>query len=396
MRRIRSISLLPLLLLAACNNYDIKPEQAGGFIKFFSSNLSEVAYDVKETADGGYVAIGTTVDGTTGLRDLYLVKTDKYGNEASWSPVILGGPYDDVGTSLQVVSDGFVILGYSTNSDTSEYDMYLVKTDLQGNLDWETRVTGDASDDRGYSLQITSSGEYLAAGITSYGAGDNQYKIVRFNTGGEVVQTPRSIPSGQENQFILSAYIIETASHFIICSTVELSQKKEIQLLQLNKDNYQLDNAQPFTATGDLSGSCIQELSDGNLLVCGTLQNTLTGLDEVYLNKLSPDLIPVWESPVTFSDNNAGLAGNSVRIFSDNEYAVLGTRTETGNQDMILLLTDGNGNEISRRVFGDAGFQQGVSLEVTGFDGGLILLGNNGAEDQSMMALVKTDASGAL
>lgn len=394
MRRIRSIFLLPLLLLAACNNYDIKPEQAGGFIKFFSSNLSEVAYDVKETADGGYVAIGTTVDGTTGLRDLYLVKTDKYGNEASWSPVILGGPYDDVGTSLQVVSDGFVILGYSKNSDTSEYDMYLVKTDLQGNLDWETRVTGDASDDRGYSLLVSTAGEYLAAGIRRYGAGDSQYKIVRFNTGGMVMQTPRTINSGQT--VIQGVDIIEIASHFIICSTVELNQMKQIQLLLINKDNYLVDDRKPFTATGDLSGSCIQELSDGNLLVCGTLQNTLTGLDEIYLNKLSPDLIPVWESPVTFGDNNAGLAGNSVRLFSDNEYAVLGNRTETGNQDMILLLADGNGNEISRRVFGDAGFQQGVSLEVTGFDGGLILLGNNGAEDQSMMALVKTDASGAL
>ena len=83
-------------------------------------------------------------------------------------------------------------------------------------------------------------------------------------------------------------------------------------------------------------------------------------------------------------------------MVDNNSYAIVGTRTETGNDDIILLHSDAEGNEVSRRIFGDDGFQQGMSLELTGFDGGLILVGNNGSEDQSMMALVKTDASGNL
>ena len=112
MKSIKYIPLFLAILLAACNKYDILPEQAEGFIKFFNSTtLTETAYDVKETADGGYVAIGTTSD-EDGIRDLYLVKTDKYGNEESWSPVTIGGDYDDVGTSIQVVAEGYVVLGY--------------------------------------------------------------------------------------------------------------------------------------------------------------------------------------------------------------------------------------------------------------------------------------------
>ena len=65
MRRKFTSHLVPLvfflpLLLAACNKYDIQPEQAEGFIKFFTSNSSEAGVDVKQTPDGGYVAIGNS------------------------------------------------------------------------------------------------------------------------------------------------------------------------------------------------------------------------------------------------------------------------------------------------------------------------------------------------
>ena len=119
MRYKQYLLIFPALLLVACNKYDIQPEQAEGFIKFFSSTLTEQAYDVKETADGGYVMIGTTSD-EEGLRDLYLVKTDKFGNEASWSPVIIGGVFDDVGASIQVEADGSDVPGFVVYDQNAE------------------------------------------------------------------------------------------------------------------------------------------------------------------------------------------------------------------------------------------------------------------------------------
>ncbi len=398
MRWIKYIPLFLALMLTACNKYDIKPEQAEGFIKFFSRTLTEEAYDVKETADGGYVAIGTTIDESTGLRDLYLVKTDKYGNEESWSPVLIGGDYDDVGTSIQVVTDGYVILGYSKQTDTSEYDMYLVKTGLQGNVIWEV-WEGDDNDVRGTSLQITSGGEYLAAGIRRNPAfGIYDYKIVRFDASGNVVKD-RIISSGDASASVVDACIIETQDYYVICSTVLFNQKNEIQIIPIFQDSHFPDGGKSYPAAGDLYGNCIQELSDGNLLVCGTILNS-TGLGNIYLNKITAALgtVPGWETYKTLPEpgGQVSFTGNSVRIINDNSYAIIGTRTETGNDDIILLYSDAGGTEISRRIFGDDGFQRGVSLEITGSDGGLILIGNSGSEDNSMMALVKTDAAGKL
>ncbi len=397
MRPIKYILLFMALGLAACNKYDIQPEQAEGFIKFFfTGELTETAYDVKETADGGYVAIGTTSD-DEGVRDLYLVKTDKYGNEESWSPVTIGGAYDDVGTSIQVVSDGYVILGYSKQTDTSEYDMYLVKTDLQGNVVWET-WTNFPNDDRGSHLLLTSAGDFLAAGLRKNTYGYIDLLLWRFDAGGVSIGIPKPV-TPDEDVNVLNAYLIEIEPYFVVCNTIQTSQKKQIVIIPFLKESLNFLAGKFCAESGDLEGNCIQELSDGNLLICGTVTNPGTGLTSIYLNKITPTFgtVPGWETAKTFpGESGVSLTGNAVRVLNDNSYAILGTRTETGNDDMILLLTDGNGTEVSRRIFGDDGFQQGISLELTGFDGGLILVGNNGSEDQSMISLVKTDASGKL
>jgi len=398
MKKLRYTPVIIVVLLTACNKYDIQPEQANGFIKFYSSTLTEQAYDVKVTADGGYVAIGTTSN-EEGLRDLYLVKTDKYGNEESWSPAILGGGYDNVGTSIQVESDGYVILGYSKEADTSDYDIYLVKTDLQGNMVWEKR-TGDDSDERSGNLQVTSSGDYLAA-ARRYNKvfGKYNYRIVQFNTSGDVVKES-IVNSYGVNASALNAYIIENQTNYILCGTENISGKNVINVILLVKESLRSENNEDYTHSGDLSANCIQELSDGNLLFCGTRVNPSSGLSDIYLNKITASLGTVsgWETPKTFtlSGDQASYSGNSIRVIDDNCYAIVGTRRETGNDDIILLHSDATGTEVSRCIFGDEGFQQGMSLEVTGSEGGLIIVGNNGSEDNSMMALVRTDASGKL
>jgi len=397
MKKLRYTPVILVLLLTACNKYDIQPEQANGFIKFYSSTLTESAYDVKETADGGYVAIGTTSN-EEGMRNMYLVKTDKYGNEESWSPAIIGGDGDDVGTSIQVEADGYVILGYSKEADTSDYDIYLVKTDLQGNMVWDKRVDY-LSDERGTNLQITTTGEYLVAGTRiDPSLGNTGYLIVRFDKNGTPLKDNYLNPGFPTN--VTNTYIIESQANYVLCGTINISGKNEIELILFVKESLNPEHVEPYRYTGDLSGNCIQEISDGNLLFCGTRVNPSSGLSDIYLNKVTSTLDPVsgWEAGKTFTvtGDQVSLSGNAVRIIDDNSYAIVGTRTETGNDDIILLHSDASGTEISRQIFGDEEFQQGMSLEVTGSDGGLIIIGNNGSEDNSMMALVKTDASGKL
>ncbi len=389
----KSIKYIPIVLagfLPACNDYDIQPEQAEGFIKFFTTGLAEQGYDVKPASDGGYVAVGTTSD-NEGIRDIYLVKTDRYGNEESWSPAIIGGESDDVATSLQVVSDGYVLLGYSNDTDgAGSYDMYLVKTDLQGNVLWEQYV-GGSSDDRGTNLQLLSGGGFLAGGITSsFGVPGTRYAyLVTFDTQGNVTDLNYS---GEEGKTINGTYAVETSSEYVICGSIQ-SGLSQIFVYTFNKQNLGPENSKYFGTVTDHYGSCIQVLSDGNLVLCGSAVND-QGFSEIYLQKLAPDLSSIWVRKI--SEPQADLAGNALRIAPDNSIAVVGTRTKTENDDLFLLFTDSEGNNPDLTFFGDDGYQRGNSLEPTTVDNGWIVVGTNGFEDQSMMSLMKTDPQGSL
>ena len=400
MRRSKYILILLLPCILGCNNYDVQPEQAKGFIKFFSDGLREEGVDVKPAADGGYVAIGNSTDEDTGLRDIYLVKTDEYGNEESWSPVIIGGDKDDVATSLQVVSDGYVILGYSNDpAGAGSYDMYLVKTDLQGNVVWERR-TGGTEDDRGSNLIALSGGGFLAAGITSSDPdplqGPRNAYYVTYDAGGNYIWSKKF---GLAGKTVFETYIIEAASDYVICGSIGTldPEVSEIFIVQIDKGNLDVKYPRTFSSATNQYGKCIQELPDGNLVFCGTRINA-QGLSDVYLQVFAPDLSSVWVEPkiITEAGEASDLMVRNIRVAPDNSLAIIGTRTETANDDLLLLLTDADGNNPEFILYGDDGYQQGSSLETAPSDNGWIIVGTNGFEDASMMTLMKTDGKGNL
>ena len=397
MKAIKYIPLFLAMLLTACNKYDILPEQAEGFIKIFTSNLTEQGVDVKQTPDGGYVAIGNSI-AEDGNSDIYLLKTDQYGNEESWSPVILGGDFDDVATSLQIVSDGYVILGYSKQDAGSEYDMYIIKTDLQGNKVWENWV-GGSGDDRGSNLLAIADGSFIASGVTSsWGIGIRNALLVVFDAVGN--DTPPSIV-GFSGENILTTYLTEGEHFYLMCGVLAEASNRLI-LFPINKSSQRFVDIDRSLEITELSTNSMEGLSGGDFLICGSILPA-SGFTEIYLARLRPasanpqtTFSVVWEKTFSEPDDQADFTGMAVKVIDDNTYAVIGTKTETGNDDIILLLVDANGNETGRTYYGDEGFQLGEGLDLTSEDNGLIIVGTNGSEDNSMISLLKTDAAGKL
>jgi hypothetical protein len=146
----------------------------------------------------------------------------------------------------------------------------------------------------------------------------------------------------------------------------------------------------------------MEAMPDGDFLVCG-YTNPSAGLKELYISRLRPASTDwqttysvVWEKTFTEAGDPSDFTGSAVRMVEANQIAGVGSKTETGNDDLLLLLLDASGNETSRRIFGDEGFQVGEGLDLTPSDNGLIIVGTNGSEDNSMVSLLKTDASGKL
>jgi len=153
------------------------------FCKAIGGPAIEAGKSLIQTSDGGYAITGYTKSFGAGEADVYVVKLDAHGN-LQWTRTI-GGPGDEAGNSLIQTSDGgYAIAGFTESFGAGGGDVYLVKLDAKGNLQW-TKTIGGPDDESGKSLIQTSDGGYAIAGFTySFGAGWNDVYVVKLDKNG--------------------------------------------------------------------------------------------------------------------------------------------------------------------------------------------------------------------
>ena len=91
-----------------------------------------------------------------------------------------GGINSDYGRSIQqVFNDGYVLIG-TTASFGDNNDVWLIKTDVQGNKEWD-KTFGGSNDDFGSCIQQTIDGGYIIVGWTkSFGNGNNDAWLIKI------------------------------------------------------------------------------------------------------------------------------------------------------------------------------------------------------------------------
>ena len=150
---------------------------------------SERCYSVKETPDHGFIFSGLRYNldslGQTTDCDIYLVKTDSLGIP-QWEQTY-GGSNLDWSASMQIADDGgFMLFGTTYSYGIGTYNMYLVKTDSIGNFLWQ-KTYGGSLNDYGTSICKLNDGNYALAGLTYLSTDSTAAFILKIDPDGNEI-----------------------------------------------------------------------------------------------------------------------------------------------------------------------------------------------------------------
>jgi hypothetical protein len=188
--------------------------------KWFGGANNEILRSVINTLDGGLMLLGETSSYGAGMRDVWLIKTNING-DTIWTKTF-GGIKDDWGNAvIQTADSGFAIAGATYSFNNGDKDYYIIRTDKNGNMLWYQNY-GLSGDDEAMDIVERQNGNLTFVGNTrSIGSGENEIHLVKVNSGGWFIDGPSF---GSYNDDIASGLIqTNDASYAIIGSTENFS-----------------------------------------------------------------------------------------------------------------------------------------------------------------------------
>lgn len=316
----------------------LKLDQNGSVIwqKSYGGAGNDLATFAEQMEDGSYIVTGSTDSYGAGDQDIWFLRLDANGNVLSQKTY--GGPSNDSGISVKTTSDGgFVIAANTLSFGAGSGDVWLLKTDASGNIEWE-KIYGDINWDSINAFQKITGGGYIAAGGTySFGTVNRDIWILKLNGNGDVTWSrtigdmgydyANSVQQTIDGGFIVAGFTGTNSSAWIIKldtnGTVEWQKR--------------------YSGDGRYVAASIRQTQDRGYIVSGTFEPWYGGLSSPWILKLDELGNIDWIKKYGGKSHDNLL---SILQTQDSGYVVAGTALSfgAGNQDAMVLKLNENGS----------------------------------------------------
>jgi hypothetical protein len=365
---------VPIVSVLACEN------ESGPIIqwsKTFGARAEDQGHSVQQTTDGGYIICGTTLSSRAQGEDVWLIKTDADGNKL-WDKKF-GGSDNDIGNSVRQTTDnGYILCGHTYSYGAGRLDIWLIKTDSEGNKLWD-KTFGGENYDEGEEVKQTADGGYIICGTTrSFGesiwviktdSDGNKLWDYRFEDG--KVSRGYSVQENKGGGYIAAGMVYDNLNH------------EDMLLIRIDADGSKIWDK----TFDDGSAQSVQQTTDGGYIVCGRSQGIGISQATSWLIKTDAEGNKLWDKTFASGSKRMGTwDGDSAKQTADGGYIVCGTRIKGSYFEIFLptasyiwvIRTDAEGNELwDKKLPGkDSGW--GNSVQQT-TDGGYIVCGSKGS-----------------
>lgn len=400
MKRLVRLFIIPFILLSF---FTIFGNQlvAQGWQQTFGGNANDQAFSVITTLDGGYAVLGFSETNTAFGTNVTLVKTDENGNE-QWNKSF-GGTRDDKGYELVQDKEGnYIIIGQTSSIGNGEDDVLLMKINSNGEEVWQ-KAFGGPYNDRGHALTLAKDGGYILTGRTELMNDETaDVYLVRTdadgnllwerNFGGEDIEVGEGVIEARDGSIII---VGENQSDAIPNPNSPNNISSDVYFIKTNAFGDLLVEKTFGNVEEDKAFDVI-ETPEGNFALTG-MTNAKRDLYLLMLDKNGEEL---------WSKSYGGIfdeVGHSIMLTPDGGFAIGGVKELTPiTSQMYLVKTNSQGELEWDRLFGSLGSDVGRSVALTP-DGGYVLAGDfdiNNAPDRTSliplydMYLVKTNGNG--
>jgi hypothetical protein len=376
----------------------------------YGGSGADEAQAIDTTSDRGYIVAGWTTSDNGEVTnydfkyDAWVIKLDSNGN-IQWESAY-GGSNNDIAYDVHQTKDGgYIVAGFSESSDGDlsgagghgESDFWVFKLDAKGNLKW-SKEYGGASDDDARSIQQTSDGGYIVAGETFSTEipgehGGDDFLIIKIDSVGNVQwQQPFG---GSGNDFATGVIQISDGSYMVVGGEGSTDGQvtgnrgsDDYWVLHLNAQGTLLSQ-KTFGGTGLDDAYAIANAGNGRFYVAGASYSSngqITGSHgngDFWIIKIDGNENLIWQKDYGGSNYDQPTA---VALTTDGGCLVTGmTNSNNGNitdnhgfYDVWAVKLDSNGKLKWQEALGGSESDEGYGGKQTR-DGGFILAGFTGS-----------------
>jgi len=347
-----------------------------------SGNFSSV----KNTSDGGFIAAGVVP-----VQNIRLVKTDNQGNVEWETEYGLDSHWYIINEVVQTSDGGYVVVG---SRQIINWYIYLAKFDSDGNFSWlQTQVRGG-----GQAVEETSDGGFIISGTKYISPALDSMNIVKTDSGGNF-SWEQVFGSGNYSV----GYDVQQTSDggYIIAGQYWTGVHYQFYMVKTNSAGG-LSWERFFGGPGADYALSVKQTADGGYVMAGRTDSYGAGNADVYVIKTDNGGTEEW------SNTHGGVYqdyGYDIIQDDRHEYLIVGgTRSfgagrvnhgSPGYENVYLVKLDSYGNEKWQRTYGSPRSSRGYEVQQAP-DKGYIIAANYYPESTGVESayLIKTNNSG--